>query len=131
MSLLQKQTLSWLLAGLTAVAAPSAMAATNLMAVEDTVSRLTLDLDWDIDTVLTPYNGVHWNAYFSPLLDNGLWSMAVWYAHKDGPHGEGMEHPGHVLPLLLVTPSSWVQGPFNVPQQALVTGVVSSNMTMA
>ena len=35
--------------------------------------------------------------------------MEVWYAHKDGPHGEGMEHPGHVLPLYLFTPGSGVQ----------------------
>lgn len=109
MSLLQKQTLSWLLAGLTAVAAPAAMAATDLMVVEDTVTTLKLDLDWDGDTGLTPYNGAHWNAYFSPVLDNGLWSLEVWYAHKDGPHGEGLEHPGHVLPLLLIMPGSFVQ----------------------
>jgi hypothetical protein len=30
--------------------------------------------------------------------------MEVWYAHKDGPHGEGLEHPGHVLPTYLITP---------------------------
>jgi len=99
MALMQKQTLSWLLAGLTAVAAPTAMAATDLMVLEDTVTTLKLDLLWDADTNVAAFYGVHWNASFVPSFDSGQWSMAVWYAHKDGPHGEGMEHPGHVLPL--------------------------------
>ena len=109
MSLLKKQSLSWLLAGITAVAAPAAMAATNLMVLQDTVTAFTVDLLFDADAGLTPYNGDHWNAYFTPKLDNGLWSLEVWYAHKDGPHGEGPEHPGHVLPPYLIMPGSSAQ----------------------
>ncbi len=109
MSLLKKKTLSWLLAGIAVVAAPPAMAATNLMVLQDTVTMLTLDLQWDADTGVAPYNGEHWNAYFTPKLDNGLWSLEAWYAHKDGPHGEGLEHPGHVLPLYRFMPGSSAQ----------------------
>jgi hypothetical protein len=104
MQTVRQQTLAWLLAGLAATAASGAMAATNLMVVQDTVTTLTLDLQWDGDTGLVPFNGLNWNAYLAPSFDNGQWSMAVWYAHKDGPHGEGLEHPGHVLPVYQITP---------------------------
>jgi hypothetical protein len=101
---MRKQTLSWLLAGMAAAATPAAMATTDLMVVQDTVSKLTLDLLWDGNTGVAAFQGIHWNAYFAPSFNSGQWSMEVWYMHKDGPHGESFEHPGHVLPIYLITP---------------------------
>jgi hypothetical protein len=106
---MRKKALSCLLLGLAVAAAPAAMASTVLMPVQDTVTTLTLDLQWDGATGTAPYNGIHWNAYFTPTFASGLWSMEVWYAHKDGPHGESLEHPGHVLPIYLIAPGGWVQ----------------------
>lgn len=105
-----RQTLAWLLATLVTAAAPTAMANTPLMVVEDTETTLKLDWIWDKSTGVSDFNGAHWRAYLAPTLNGSVWDLQVWYRHKDGPHGETFEHPGHAMAYQIIAGGSAIDG---------------------